>query len=245
MKILISSVIFLVIAFVILSASSTFFLAKGIELAVGAPVHIDKFKLNPFSQQLGIYGLQVKNPPGFNEPVLASIPEIFIHLDLGALSKKLIHIREIHLNLDEITVERTADGKVNLTEIGAVKKSKAQPAAPGEPSRPAEPAGKAGEPAKPTHVQIDTVVLSLGRARYVDPVMGEKKIALDVKESVLKNVTDPAQITQQIVYKTLQGVGLGALTDELKRMGVDLDLQGGAADQVKQVLGDLAEKFKF
>jgi len=241
---LLGTIVFLVAVGMTLYASGSFFLAKAIEMAVGAPVKIQRFKLDLFNSEFGIYGLQVKNLKGFKEPMLASVPEISVHADLPALFENRIHIWQIQLNVDEITVERNDSGAVNLTEIGAVKNAQKQPSARSEASAP-QPAERHAAPAKPPAVLIDAVVLSLGRARYVDSA-GERKFALEIRNAVLKNVTDPAQITQQIVLKTLERVGLNALTQQLQSYGMNWDAQyGSAADQLKQAWGDLRGKFKF
>lgn len=234
-----------------LSLSSKFLLAKILETAIGAPVKISKFYLNLFSSEVGIYGLEIKNPKGFKEPTLASVPEIFIHMDLAGIFKNRVHLREVRLNLDEITVERSAKGLVNLTEIGAVKKSyQAKPSEnptppPSAPSQAPSPAS--AQKTKPPAFQIDTVVLSLGRARYVDFSGAEPLIRtfpLEINNAVLKNVTDPAQITQQIVFKTLQRVGLDALTQHLKQSGLDWDAQAAnVGEQLKQTWDDFKSQF--
>jgi len=237
-----------------LSVSSKFLLAKILETAIGAPVKISKFYLNLFSSEVGIYGLEIKNPKGFKEPTLASVPEIFIHMDLPGIFQNRIHVREVRLNLDEITVERSAKGLVNLTEIGAVKKSsqakpsgEPAPPSPGAPSQAPPDARAPAQKAKPPAFQIDTVVLSLGRARYVDFSGAEPLIRtfpLEINNAVLKNVTDPAQITQQIVFKTLQRVGLDALAQHLKQFGLDWDAQAAnAGEQLKQAWDDLKTRF--
>lgn len=251
--VLISGILVLAAALVVLNALSTFLAAKVIETAVGQPVSIEKFKLDLFSSQAALYGLRIRNPKGFKEKTLASIPEISLHVDVPALLQNRVHIWEIRLNLDEIVVERLETGAINLTEIGAVKNARRRPApgrreapSPGEPSPSPGRSQPSAKPAKPPQVLIDTVVLSLGRARYVDPVMGEKTMALEIKDFVLKNVTDPVQITQQIVVKVLERVGLGAVTEQLKQFGIDWDWQAaGAADELKQAWAGFRDKFKF
>ena len=103
--------------------AGNFVLTKALEGVLGVEVDIRKVQLGLFTQQAGIYGLKVHNPEGFREETLASVPEISVRYDLGALLKGQIHIVELRLNLDEITVERNAHGKFNLTELKAMKKS--------------------------------------------------------------------------------------------------------------------------
>ena len=160
-------------------------------------------------------------------------------MDVPSVFQGRVHIYEIHLNLDEITVERTAQGTVNVMEIGAVKKRPQPAAAPQQPS----------QSTKPPSMEIDRVVLSLGRARYIDGGAGPaslKTFSLDIKQAVLRNVTDPAQITQQIVFKTLQKVGLNTLTQELQKFGLNWNAgESGASEQLKEAWTNLKGKFKF
>ena len=241
--------LFLAVLILGASLSSKFILTKALESAIGAPVKISKFHFDLFSSQVGIYGLEIKNPLGFQEPTLASLPELFIQVNLPAFFQNRVHIREIRLNLDEITVERNSNGAVNLTEIGAVKKPRTEPAegrtpggvSPSEPQRPT-PAQKAG----PTNVQIDKVVLSLGRARYVDRGGASPTIrtfSLEIKNAVLRNVTNPAEITQQIVIKTLQRAGLSVLTQNLQQYGIKWDAEAAnVPGRLKETWEDLKGK---
>lgn len=222
------------------SLSSKFLMAKMLESAIGAPVKIGRLHFDLFSSQVGIYGVEIKNPKGFQEPMLASVPELFIQVNALSFFQGRVHIREIHLNLDEITVERNPTGVVNLTELGAVKKPQAQPA--GEaPGRPAQ-----AQKVRPPAVQIDRVVLSLGRARYVDragasPVT--RTFSLEIKNATLRNVTDPAQITQQIVIKTLQRAGLSVLTQQLEQFGIQWDAEAAnVPERLKETWKDIKGK---
>jgi len=70
--------------------------------------------------------------------------------------------------------------------------------------------------------------------------MGEpvvRTFALEIRNSVLKNVTDPAEITRQIVFKTLRRIGMNALSSQL-------GLGAGWEEQFAQAWGSLKEKFR-
>ena len=246
----IKAFLFLAVVIFGVGLSSKFLLAKALERAIGAPVKITRLDFDLFSSQVGIYGLEIKNPKGFQEPALASVPELFIQVNALAFFQNRVHIREIRLNLDEITVERNPNGAINLTELGAVKKPQARSAgdttpgsvSPLAPQRPA-PAQKTG----PTNIQIDKVVLSLRRARYVDrggvsPTT--RTFSLEIRNAILRNVTDPAEITQQIVIKTLQRAGLSILTQNLQQFGIKWDAEASdVSEKLKETWRDLKGKF--
>lgn len=246
-SLVIKAVLFLTVLFIGLSISSKFILAKALEAAIGAPVKISRVHFDLFSSQVGIYGLEIKNPKGFQEPTLASLPELFIQVNLFSFFQNRVHIREIHLNLDEITVEKNPSGAINLTELRAVKKPQAQPAGETAPGAPPSPEKKAPtQKVRPPSVQIDRVVLSLGRARYVDrggvdPVT--RTFPLEIKNATLRNITDPAEITQQIVIKTLQRAGLSVLTQNLQQYGIQWDAEAAnIPEKLKETLEDIKGK---
>lgn len=226
-------------------------LAKVLETAIGAPVEIQKFNLNLFSSEVGIDGIKIKNPPGFQGPILASIPEIYLHVDVPAIFQNRIHIQEIRLNLDEITVERNSNGAINLLQLGAVKQPKKettppaseQPAPSSQEERPAQPAVKKLLP----QFEIDTVRLSLGRAQYKDYTTvppSSRTFSLEIQNSVLRNVTNPAQITQQIVVKTLQKIGMNALLSDFGLVGTGWEAQlSQTQENLKEMWGNWRKKF--
>ena len=188
----------------------------------------------------------VKNPQGFTQPTLATIPEIYLSYDLSALLRKTVHIKEIRLNLDEITMEHAGGGRINLRELGAVK------SAPKKGSAKPQDAGAKPEPAQGTKpalaVQIDRVDLSLGRARYVESGTGSttvKSFPLELKHIVLEDLTDPRQITQQIVLKTVQKIGMTAIAPDLAALpNFDAEL-ASVVENAKQSMAKLAEKLKM
>lgn len=199
-KLLIPLIIAIVAISVVLTFAGNVLFANILGGVIGAPVKVSRAKLG--LSEVGIYGLSVQNPEGFKEKTLASIPEIYIKYDLGSILKNRPHLREIRLNLDEITVEKNAKNQINLWQIGAMKKP--APAKPKTPQAPPKPGEK-----KAVSAQIDRVDLSLGRARYVDSSKepsAVRQIPLGIRNAIMNNVTDPKQIIQQIVFRTIQKV---------------------------------------
>ena len=220
-------------------------LAKALETAIGTPVKIKKLNIGHILSEVGIYDITVKNPKGFTEPVLASIPEIYVSYDLASFFKQKPHIKEIRLNLEEITVERNIHGKFNLIELTASKvpagntgKTTApapnkQPKASSSPSKPA---------AAPIPIKIDSVTLSLGRALYVDrtqPTPTTKTIPLEIHEKVFKDLDNPSQIAEQIVFLTIQKVGLQSLAPYLN--AIPSPFEKDLAEQVEKAKGAISE----
>ncbi len=203
-------------------------LGKVMEQAIGAPVKVGRVHLGVFSNEVGIYGLKVENPDGFREKTLASVPEVYVNYDLPSFFTGKPHIKTVRLNVEEITVEKNPTGQVNLLELKAMK------------SGPAKPSGQASAQQPAPEVQIDQVVLNLGQARYVDyttPTPAIRQFSLGVKNEILHNVTQPQQVTKDIVVITLKKVGLAALTTGIDTLtkGWQVQIQE-SFDKVKQKL---------
>lgn len=222
----------IVLLLIIAVAGGYFFantlLGKVMEQAIGAPVRVGRVHLGLFSSEVGIYGLRVENPEGFRERTLASVPEIFVQYDLPSFFTGKPHIRLVRVNVEEITVEKNPSGTVNLLELKALKGPGAKPASGAEPP--------------PPEVQIDQVVLNLGEARYVDYAAGSpvtRQFNLGVQNEVLHNVTQPQQVTKDIVVITLKKVGLAALTS-----GIDT-LAKGWQTQITDSFEKLRQKLNL
>ena len=230
----------------IIYVGGSMILSKALEQVLGVPVSVGKLHLS--ASEIGIYGLQVQNPKDFTEKTLASIPEIFVSISPAELFRKNIHIKQIRLNLDQITVERNSENKLNLTELAPLKK---KPAAPAEPQKGPEPASPQEQKPKSQlqiSVHIDEVVLNLGRARYVDstnksqPVVRE--FPLDIQNATLHDVTDPGQVVRQVVLQTMQKVGLNAMFPDVNQFSAALNTQAGLEmDKVKEGVSGLMKGF--
>lgn len=212
-------------------------IASAMENVLGTPVEISTLTVNPFSSELGVGGFKIKNPSGFQDPILASIPEFYVRYSLKEISKKVIRIEEIRLNLDEAVVEKNGGNQINLMQLKPLKSPKAGGSeTPSEPAKTEPSTGKSSAPQ--FEVKIDKVVLSLGRAKYVDSAVQPpkvKEIPLAVKEAALTNVTSPTDLVKQIVVKILQKVGLNALLPpDLSQLGSSLKGQASVGIQEAQ-----------
>lgn len=206
MKKFIGSLLLILVAItVILYFTSSILLSAILSGVVGAPVHVQRVKLG--LSGAGIYGLVIHNPKGFQEIILASVPEASVDYDTGAFLKGKVHLKRIKIAMDEVTVERNADGKFNLMEISAMKKPAEEPKkqAPSKPSTPGEP----GKAVTLPPLQIDEVVLDLNKARFI--VGGvTKEFSLGVQNETFRDVTYVPALIRQVVFFILKKVGLSS-----------------------------------
>jgi len=174
-------------------------------------------------------GLCVLNPPGFHDSTMMDLPEIYVDYDLGALLKGKARLEEVRLNLNELVVVKSEQGKVNLHSLQAIKASK-QPAAPQQEQRPAAP---------PPPITVDTLELNIGKVVYKDYSAGTaqvKEFNVDVHER-FHHITNPYALVGLIVTRALikttvarlTNLDLGALQSEvttLLRDSLDQTLEG-------------------
>jgi uncharacterized protein involved in outer membrane biogenesis len=218
---------------------------KGMEAALGVPVKVSKLHLRLAPLEVGLYGLRIGNPPGFQEPYLADIPEIFIRVNLLGFLKGKAHIQKVTLNMKEVAVERTKDNKFNLNEL--MKISKAQKTQKEEPQPPSptpegEP-GKAPKPSKPVKLEIDEVLLNIGKVTFADYGSGQRVVrefGFEIKDMILRDVADPFELVAQIIVIILKKIGFAAMNIQIDSMSQNLQTQAGQLmEQAKSALADI------
>lgn len=208
-----------------------------------------------FPSTILVQGLEVRNPQGFKNEVFASVPEIYIALDLPELLRgERIHLREMRLNLQEVDIEKNEQGISNVSLLSSVG---------GQPQKKAKPA----EPQKAMPFYLERLELTIRRVHYEDRsgiipkgilpkggiptgILGkgvkevvpseiaQKKVSMDlnIEKQIFTDIRDPATLVNLILVKILYGKTFG----NLKELGVDpdkllntLNLQNTA----KEVLG--------
>lgn len=219
--------------------------AKSMEGALGVPVKMSKLHLRLAPLELGFYGLRIGNPPGFQEPYIADIPEIFIRLNLLGFFKGKVHVQKVTLNMKEVAVERTKDNKFNLNELMRLSKAKkAESEAPPTSLPPAEgdPA-KSPKPAKPVNLEIDEVLLNIGKVTLADYGTGQRVIRefnFEIKDMILRDVADPFELVAQIIVIILKKIGFAAMNIQIDSMSQSLQAQASQlAEQARTAMSNL------
>lgn len=127
---------------------------NGVKAVTGLGVSIDHLDLGLLTTRVSVKGVKVLNPKGFDEPVMVSIPELYVDYDVGAVLKGKTHLELVRLQLDELTVVKNAEGRVNLHSLTVVKEQQKTPS-----QKPAT---------KPSPLLIDLLELQIGRVVYKD-----------------------------------------------------------------------------
>lgn len=171
----------------------------------GLPIDIEQVKINLRGSEFGIYGIKVKNPNGFRDGVMASIPEIFVDFDFSSFFEgRKIHFQMIRLNLAEISIIRNERGITNLDHLKTLKKDKKQAAA-----RPSAP-----KPVVKEQFIVDDLILTIRQVNYTDrslPIPVHRSIDLKINQEVFKGVTSPGDIIRIILMKIVYNTSFAAL----------------------------------
>ena len=117
----------------------------------GAPVHMDGFSLNILSSTINISGFKMYNPNGFPEGILVSCPKINVIYDRATLLKQKRHFLLVEIELKEMGLTKSKEGKLNVDSLKVVQKAESSPS---------------------TSMQIDLLTLSIGKIVYKDYTVG-------------------------------------------------------------------------
>jgi len=85
--------------------------ATGMTLKVGAAV------INPFTSTVDIKGVVLKNPKGFDESAMLKMPQFRVQYDIPALFKKVIHIPELEIYVEELNIVKNKEGETNIAYL--------------------------------------------------------------------------------------------------------------------------------
>jgi len=209
MKKIVITIIFIVTAFVVvMNLFGTVALGRILENVIGAPVSVGRLRVAIFSSNVGLYNIKIRNPKGFSEKTLADIHVISVKYDLQAFFRGKVHLKTVVLDFGDVTIEKNGS-QVNLLELGAVK-GMVKGAGSGGGENRSEKEGAARGP----NLQIDEVVVSVGKTRYVDsaaqpPIV--KKYDIGVDNETFKNVTNAQSLVKDIVFLIVRKVGLSSL----------------------------------
>lgn len=175
---------------------------NGIKQACGLKIDIAKVEIS--LPRVAILGLKIYNPAGFNDKVLADIPEVSFDFDLPGFFKNKIHLRKFKLDVHEMNVVLNEQGKLNVNSLALLIPKKGG--------------------GTPPEVKIDELAVKIGKVSYKGyfPVAGVNTMEFNpgVNET-FRDVTDPAKVATQIVQRIISKIGIGGFADFAIKGGVD------------------------
>lgn len=187
----------------------------------GTEFTLGKFALNPYSGNLEVGALDLSNPTNFSEKTAAKLGDLKVGVEVGSLTKKVIHVREV--TLDGLFVYLSGLTAGNFQQIAdhatGGKEAEPQEAEPKpEESKPEEPAAE-GEGKK---VWIERLTLK-GIELKIGPMPAVPVPTITLNDiGKPKDENDEGGVTLSELWKTVSGKvleGANALGDAAKALG--------------------------
>ncbi len=206
-KILIGIVVLAVALFAAKGVIAKMAVSAGVKSVTGLRLEIRSLQVGVFKGRVHAQGMKLHNPLGFPDPVMADLPELYVDCNLPAFFTGKTHLRELRVELRELTVVKDAQGRLNLDSLRAVKKAKKEQDKPAKEKKPG---------ARPGSFQIDQLELKVGKVVYKDysaggaPSVREFNVNLHERHS---NVNDPAALGALIVTRALRNTAIAALAN--------------------------------
>lgn len=162
----------------------------------GAAVTIDVFSLSLIKQSVRIQGFKLYNPEGFPQGVLLDIPEVRADYDFALLLGKRVHLYLLLIDLKEARIFRNRDGRLNVDSLKVAQKEK----------RPSDSENEK------MPMQIDTLVLSVGKVSYKDftrpELLGLQEFNINIKDRTYKNITSARQLAVLVLIESIKGTAI-------------------------------------
>ena len=202
---------------------------QGVKAITGVGLKIREMDVGLLNTRIGIKGLRVLNPPGFQDSTMMDVPEISVDYELASLLKGKAHLEEVRLDLKELAVVKNERGELNLQSLQAVKASQSAAQTPAKKTQPAAP---------PPPITVDALDLHIGKVVYKDYSSGTlqmKEFNVDIHER-FQNITNPYALVGLIVTRALTKTSIARLTNfDLGALQSDVNaLVRGSLDQTLQ-----------
>jgi len=213
-KFVIGVLIVLVIFVVVLIFGRNVFartiVVNGIKNACGLSVHIKSLDIG--LPNVSITGLEIYNPSGFKDKLMADIPQISVGLDLPAFFKNKVHLTSLKLDVKQVNVNLNEQGKLNVNSLALLMP---------------KPSGQ-----KAPEVKIDELAIKIGTIAYKGslPAVGEKSTEFNANiDKTLHDVTNPSSVAKDIVGDILSKIGISKFAQ--------FDVKGGVKKAVDEATG--------
>lgn len=167
-----------------------------IEQGLGINVSIERIEFSPLLAHVGVIGITIHNPSGFEEEELAYISSIhFIFDPIEIITNKKPNIYLLGLDLKRLNIIKNNEGKVNIEEINPLRNENA-----------------AIQDKTPFY--FDVIVLSVGQVRFTDysgPNKKEHIYPIDIKNVAFVNLSNEQEVVRLIVSKAIENTDIGKL----------------------------------
>ena len=171
---------------------NSLFTAK-IKKVTGLNASIEKFSIGTLKRNIKIKGLSLNNSRQFPEKQFFNFLQLTADYELSSLLKRKPHLYKANIELKEIIVIKTRDGKINLEQLQF---------APKEGS------------SQLTALEIDTLSLNIGKVFYKDYSRADKPVIdvyeINLKDKVYKNIKNAEELFALILFESFKTTNINA-----------------------------------
>lgn len=224
MKKIVVLVVALVFAFSVFLYFSRNWLAQhtfqwAVTRLTGFKTAVSQFQIDFSKGTVQVRELTIYNPKGFQRPVFAYVPELFLSADFWALLAGKVRIREARINLAEMNIEKKAEDVSNIQLLSGTGKKPIQ-----QEVLKRQPPPK--QPKKPgSFFYLDRLELTVRHLSYHDySGIIPKKVDADLKieKEVFEGIQDPKSIVYIILVRVFRsGVLVNMPAAALENLGLD------------------------
>ena len=194
--------------------------------ALGVETHVGSARIGLLGGSFGLGGLEVANPPGFEEPQFLDLREALLDVDMETLRQPTVNVPLLALRGIEVDLDKR-QGKANyaviLDNLGRFESKEAAP----------EPSQGRGKLFLVHEVVIRDVE---AHVRVVEAGGGLGKLDVVVPEVRVQNLGDEGQ---PLTLAELSAVVVKAVLASIAKAGVGLP--GGVANALSSGLGRLSD----
>lgn len=193
---------------------------RGLKSITGLEFYTDGIDVDLFAGKVSITGLQVLNPGGYSEKIMAKVPQINVECDMLSLLINRVYIRSLLIRVDELNVVFNKQGKINIYSLGLLLP---------------KPKG-----ARPPLVKIDSLEIKIRKVVFKNYFLAgspQELVFMNLIEDKFLDVTNPTAIAEQVlnkiitrgkfktgrVFKERIGGTVGKIQEEIKRTAEELE----------------------
>jgi len=209
---------------------------KGVKTATGLSLEIKKLDIGIISSHIGITDLSLFNPSGFPKGIMFHAPEIFVDYHLGDMLKGKVHLEDMRLNFDRLVIIKNVDGKMNLEVL--------KPKAKEESKKSAKDKGGDGTKKGMPQIQIDHLMLKIGKVVYKDYSGGGEPSVREFNVNISQELTDVTDIRKLLGLVASKAIAKAALNIPFDFTSDILKETIGAPKQVVDTLKNTVDSLK-
>jgi len=214
---------------------------KGVKAATGLSLRIKKLDISIVSSHVGITDLRLLHPAGFPEGVMFHLSEIFVDYHLRDMLRGKVHLEDLRLNFDQLIIVKNAEGQMNLAAL--------KPKAKSGPKKLAKENMDEDTKKKAPQIQIDHLVLKVGKVVYKDYSGGGKPSVREFNVNISQELTDVTDVRKLLGLVASRVIAQSAINAPFDfTAGLLKDVSGTpkqVADTLKNTVNTLKNTIKL